>query len=67
MNAMSVGLARLLEKRGRINQARALLFEVSACFTEGHNTPYLIEARELLGRLERDENPSPANKTHPPS
>jgi predicted ATPase len=47
----ATGLARLLDKRGERNSARPLLSETLAWFTEGFETPDLMEAKALLSRL----------------
>jgi DNA-binding SARP family transcriptional activator len=47
-----MSLSRLRQRQGQPAQARALLAEVYAEFTEGFNTPDLIEARALLEALE---------------
>jgi predicted negative regulator of RcsB-dependent stress response len=44
-------LARLWQKQGKDNQAKQMLQEVYDWFTEGFDTPILIEARELMGEL----------------
>jgi class 3 adenylate cyclase/predicted ATPase len=44
-------LARLWAERGERRKAHALLAPVYAWFTEGHDTPDLIEARALLDQL----------------
>jgi predicted ATPase len=47
----TVSLCRLLQKQGKGEEARQLLAEVYAWFTEGLDTPDLQEARELLQEL----------------
>jgi adenylate cyclase len=47
----AIGLARLWQEQGRIDEARQLLAEISGWFTEGHDTPDLQEAAELLDAL----------------
>jgi predicted ATPase len=47
----SIGLARLWQKQGRIEEAREMLGEVYGWFTEGFDTPDLVEARTLLEEL----------------
>ena len=44
-------LARLLCDTERSEEARAMLSEVYSWFTEGHELPYLVEARRLLEEL----------------
>ena len=46
-----VGLSRLLQRQGRREEARRLLSEVYAWFTEGFDTADLKDARALLGVL----------------
>lgn len=41
-------LARLWQRQGKVNQANQILQEVYDWFTEGFDTPMLVEARELL-------------------
>jgi hypothetical protein len=48
----TVGLARILRDTGRADEAREILAEVYGWFTEGHELPFLVEARELLEELE---------------
>jgi adenylate cyclase len=47
----ATGLARLWQKQGRVEEARELLEPVYNWFTEGFETPDLIEAQELLQEL----------------
>jgi TOMM system kinase/cyclase fusion protein len=47
----AASLARHWAARGRKDEAREVLEPVYAGFTEGLETPDLVEARELLGRL----------------
>jgi len=47
----TTSLARLLKAQGRIAEARDLLGQIYGWFTEGHELPYLVEARELLEEL----------------
>jgi tetratricopeptide (TPR) repeat protein len=47
----STSLARLLKSQGRIEEAREVLGPVYGWFTEGHELPYLMEAKELLDGL----------------
>jgi class 3 adenylate cyclase/tetratricopeptide (TPR) repeat protein len=47
----ATSLARLLRDQGRTTEARAQLAETFGWFTEGFDTPDLIEAKELLARL----------------
>ena len=44
-------LARLWQRQGKAKQARRMLQEVYDWFTEGFDTPMLVEARELLEDL----------------
>jgi adenylate cyclase len=44
----STGLARLWREQGRIEDAREMLGEIYGWFTEGFDTPDLMEARALL-------------------
>ena len=48
----ATSLARLWQGQGKINDARGLLAPVYEWFTEGFDTPDLIEAKELLNALE---------------
>jgi len=48
----SLRLARLLRDTGRADEAHAELAEIYGWFTEGHDLPDLLEARELLAELE---------------
>jgi predicted ATPase len=47
----ATSLARLLLDQGRTTEARAPLAEAFGWFTEGFDTADLIEAKELLARL----------------
>jgi predicted ATPase/DNA-binding SARP family transcriptional activator len=47
----TVSLCRLRQKQGRHDEARQLLPEIYGWFTEGFDTPDLIEARALLQEL----------------
>jgi tetratricopeptide (TPR) repeat protein len=47
----ATSLARLLDKRGRRNEARAMLGEIYNWFTEGFHTADLKEAKALLNEL----------------
>jgi predicted ATPase len=47
----TTGLARLWHKQGRTAEAQALLAEIYGWFTEGFETPALVEARALLEAL----------------
>jgi len=47
----ATGLARLLIKRNRRNEVRAVLQPVYDWFTEGHTTADLIDARETLAEI----------------
>jgi adenylate cyclase len=44
-------LARLLDKRGRCDEARTLLGEIYGWFTEGFHTADLKDAKTLLDEL----------------
>ena len=46
-----VSLSRLLQRQGKREEARRLLSEVYAWFTEGFDTADLKDARALLGAL----------------
>jgi predicted ATPase len=47
----TMSLARLLTKQGRRNEARTMLSEIYNWFTEGFDTPDLIDAKALLEEL----------------
>jgi predicted ATPase len=47
----TISLSRLLQKQGRSAEARQLLSEIYAWFTEGFDTPDLKEAKALLDEL----------------
>jgi tetratricopeptide (TPR) repeat protein len=47
----TMGLARLLAKQGRRDEAHAMLADIYAWFTEGFDTTDLKEARALLDQL----------------
>jgi predicted ATPase len=47
----TMGLARLLDKRGRRDEARAMLAEIYNWFTEGFDTADLKDAKALLDEL----------------
>jgi class 3 adenylate cyclase/predicted ATPase len=47
----TMSLARLRQRQGRRDEARAVLAAVYGTFTEGFTTPDLIDARALLGEL----------------
>jgi predicted ATPase len=49
----AIGLARLWQEQGRIDEARQMLAEVYGWFTEGFDTPDLQEAEALLEELSR--------------
>jgi predicted ATPase len=49
---VATSLARLWRGQGKINDARDLLVPVYEWFTEGFDTPDLIEAKELLNALQ---------------
>ena len=47
----ATSLARLWSEQGRAEAAHDLLLPVYDWFTEGHNTPDLVDARALLDEL----------------
>jgi len=47
----TTSLARLLAKQNRRGEARTMLAEIYGWFTEGFDTPDLIEAKSLLDEL----------------
>jgi predicted ATPase len=47
----TTSLARLLDKQGRRDQARAMLAEIYNWFTEGFDTADLKDAKALLDEL----------------
>lgn len=47
----TTSLARLWRRQRKIAEARALLSEIYSWFTEGFDTPDLLEAKSLLGHL----------------
>ena len=47
----AMGLARLWRKQGKQVEARELLAGIYGWFTEGFDTPDLIDAKALLGEL----------------
>ena len=47
----TMSLARLLAKRGRRDEARAMLSDIYNWFTEGFDTADLKEAKALLDEL----------------
>jgi tetratricopeptide (TPR) repeat protein len=47
----ALSLARLWQRRGRIQEARELLAEIHAWFTEGFDRPDVTDARQLLDEL----------------
>ncbi len=47
----TMSLSRLRQKQGRNEEARQMLAEIYGWFTEGFNTPDLIEAKALLDSL----------------
>jgi tetratricopeptide (TPR) repeat protein len=49
---VTTSLARLLDKQGRRDEARAMLAEIYRSFTEGFDTADLKDAKALLGELE---------------
>ncbi len=50
----TMSLARLLDKTGRRDEARAMLAEIYNWFTEGFDTADLKDAKALLGELEAE-------------
>jgi predicted ATPase len=50
----AIGLARLWQEQGRMDEARQMLAEIYGWFTEGFDTPDLQEARALLEELSRN-------------
>lgn len=48
----STDLARLYRRQGKVSEARELLSGIYGSFTEGFDTPDLVEARALLGELD---------------
>ena len=51
MSCAATSLARLWGERGRRTEARDLLAPLYASFTEGFDTPDLIDAKRLLDSL----------------
>ena len=49
----SMSLARLWQKQGKRSEARELLAGVYGWFTEGFDTPDLVDAKALLEELEQ--------------
>ena len=49
----TVGLARLLMKQGRRDEAHAMLAEIHGWFTGGFHNADLTDARALLDQLNR--------------
>ena len=47
----SVSLARFLQNKGKKHEARELLAEIYGWFTEGFDTPDLVDAKALLEEL----------------
>jgi DNA-binding SARP family transcriptional activator/tetratricopeptide (TPR) repeat protein len=47
----AIDLARLWQKQGKLNEARQVLKEIYAWFSEGFDTPDLREARELIREI----------------
>ena len=47
----AISLARLWQKQGKITEAQDLLAEIYGWFTEGFDTPDLIDAKALLEEL----------------
>ena len=47
----AMSLARLWQKQGKISDAGNLLAPIYGCFTEGFDTPDLIDAKALLEEL----------------
>jgi DNA-binding SARP family transcriptional activator/tetratricopeptide (TPR) repeat protein len=58
----AVSLARLWQGQGRRDEARELLDGIYDCFTEGFDTPDLVEAKALLEQLERAVRPDRREK-----
>jgi predicted ATPase len=52
----AVRLGRLLQSQGRAGEARAMLSPLYARFTEGFDTPDLIEAKSLLDELSKSSS-----------
>ena len=50
----TMSLARLCHRQRRVAEARALLSAIYDWFTEGFDTPDLLEAKRLLAELRRD-------------
>ena len=48
---VAMSWARLWQAQGKVEEAREMLAEIYGWFTEGLDTPYLIEARALLEEL----------------
>jgi predicted ATPase len=48
----TIGLARLWNKQNKSNQAREILGQIYGWFTEGFDTPDLVEAKALLEELD---------------
>jgi predicted ATPase/class 3 adenylate cyclase len=48
-----MSLARLLDRQGKRDEARAMLTEIYNCFTEGFDTADLKDAKSLLDELNR--------------
>jgi predicted ATPase len=48
----TTSLARLLRDQGRRDEAREMLAAIFGWFSEGFDTPDLVDARELLDELE---------------
>lgn len=46
-----MGMARLWQKQSKPTEARQLLSEIYGWFTEGFDTPDLIDAKALLEQL----------------
>jgi hypothetical protein len=47
----ATSLCRLWQKQGNPDQSLNFLQPINDWFTEGHDNPYLVEARELLEGL----------------
>ena len=54
-----MALARLRQSQGRERAAYDLLAPVYDWFTEGHDTPDLIEANELLAQIDLVDSHEP--------
>ncbi len=59
----TMNLARLLDKQGKRDEARAMLAEIYGWFTEGFDTADLKEAKGLMEYLEGGGTREPANQS----